>query len=150
MSNRIMDPRVKELWLKALRSGSFPQGKNYLEDSGTYCCLGVLCTIAQAENVVIRQPVSVNTDRATFVSIEDDTDYNSQVLPRVVQDWAQISDDTGDIYISREDYDNLKLSCDEGELISSDDGETVRTSLTGLNDYGATFEQIAYLIEEYL
>jgi hypothetical protein len=41
---------VKELWLKALRSGEYKQGRGQLRDANNnFCCLGVLCNIhAQA------------------------------------------------------------------------------------------------------
>ena len=46
-----MDKEVKELWLTALRSGEYQQGKGYLKldypnGSVGYCCLGVLTNIA--------------------------------------------------------------------------------------------------------
>src|SRR5688572_2057559 len=39
---------TKQLWLKALRSDEFKQGPGFLhnETGDTYCCLGVLCTVA--------------------------------------------------------------------------------------------------------
>ena len=44
-----MNKKVKKLWLKALRSGEYEQGREYLvTTSNTYdkfCCLGVLCDI---------------------------------------------------------------------------------------------------------
>lgn len=40
-----MNKRVKRLWLKALRSGKYPQGKNALRADGSFCCLGVLCDL---------------------------------------------------------------------------------------------------------
>lgn len=37
-------------WLKALRSGEYKQGKNFLKDSyGGYCCLGVGCKVARVK-----------------------------------------------------------------------------------------------------
>lgn len=37
-----------ENWVKALRSGEYTQGTNYLfnKDENTYCCLGVACEVA--------------------------------------------------------------------------------------------------------
>lgn len=34
---------VKELWISALRSGNYKQGKGALNRRGNFCCLGVLC-----------------------------------------------------------------------------------------------------------
>lgn len=50
-----MDSSVKEMWVKALRSGQYDQGTLYLkkEDFETkniqYCCLGVLAEITSHE-----------------------------------------------------------------------------------------------------
>jgi hypothetical protein len=41
-----LDPTLKALWLKALRSGEYLQGAVYLERNDRFCCLGVLCKIA--------------------------------------------------------------------------------------------------------
>lgn len=47
-----MKPDIKKRWVKALRSGKFKKGKEYLhrQVSGdhTYCCLGVLCEVENA------------------------------------------------------------------------------------------------------
>lgn len=37
-----MDPNVKTLWLKALRSGNYKQGYMKLRSGDRFCCLGVL------------------------------------------------------------------------------------------------------------
>lgn len=47
-----MNPEIKEKWLKALRSGKYQQGKNYLYIDGCYCCLGVLCDLVDPEGWV--------------------------------------------------------------------------------------------------
>jgi hypothetical protein len=42
-----MDKQTKKDWIKALRSGEYPQGYGKLHSSeGKFCCLGVLCDIA--------------------------------------------------------------------------------------------------------
>jgi hypothetical protein len=41
-----MEPQVKQLWVEALRSGRYKQGKGVLRNTeDEYCCLGVLCDI---------------------------------------------------------------------------------------------------------
>lgn len=45
-----MNPEVKALWLEALRSGRYRQGRGRLrttnpDGSNNYCCLGVLCDL---------------------------------------------------------------------------------------------------------
>lgn len=39
-----MDKKLKAKWVKALRSGRYPQGDGelYIAEHGTFCCLGVL------------------------------------------------------------------------------------------------------------
>lgn len=50
-----MNPVAKELWLAALRSGEREQGKGYLNVSGKFCCLGVLCEVAIESGVVVEK-----------------------------------------------------------------------------------------------
>lgn len=40
-----LDPELKAKWVEALRSGKYTQGKDRLQRSGCYCCLGVLQVI---------------------------------------------------------------------------------------------------------
>ena len=44
-----MDKKVKESWIKALKSGEFKQGKGYLERDGKYCALGILSLLSLVE-----------------------------------------------------------------------------------------------------
>jgi hypothetical protein len=41
-----LPPPVKLLWLQALLSGAYPQGKSRLRNQDRYCCLGVLCDVS--------------------------------------------------------------------------------------------------------
>ncbi len=40
-----MNKKIKKLWLRALRSGKYTQGKNRLKTKDRFCCLGVLCDL---------------------------------------------------------------------------------------------------------
>ena len=42
----VLKPEVKKLWVDALRSGDYTQGRHKLCNNGNYCCLGVLCELA--------------------------------------------------------------------------------------------------------
>lgn len=44
-----MNPRIKKLWLKALRSGKYKQGQGQLKCGDKFCCLGVLCDLHSKE-----------------------------------------------------------------------------------------------------
>lgn len=48
-----MPKELLRLWLEALRSGKYVQGKGKLLRDGKYCCLGVLehCTTGEVEHV---------------------------------------------------------------------------------------------------
>lgn len=37
---------TREEWLAALRSGEYKQGRGVLKEDGRFCCLGVLCDLA--------------------------------------------------------------------------------------------------------
>lgn len=41
-----MDKKLKDEWIKALRSGKYTQGQGQLCNGVEYCCLGVLAEIA--------------------------------------------------------------------------------------------------------
>ena len=41
----MMDKKLKTRWIKALRSGKYPQATNGLRTETGYCCLGVLCDL---------------------------------------------------------------------------------------------------------
>lgn len=41
-----------KVWLEALRSGAYKQGKNFLYKDENYCCLGVACEINNIEKIL--------------------------------------------------------------------------------------------------
>jgi len=48
-----MNPEVKKLWIEALRSGNYSQGKFSLRTKDDkYCCLGVLCELAVKSEII--------------------------------------------------------------------------------------------------
>jgi hypothetical protein len=46
-----MDKKLKAKWVKALRSGKYAQGQTVMfnDNTGAYCCLGVLCEVSGIE-----------------------------------------------------------------------------------------------------
>lgn len=40
-----MKPEIKQLWIEALKSGRYKQGKGALRSINGYCCLGVLADL---------------------------------------------------------------------------------------------------------
>lgn len=115
-----MDQVIKEKWLTALRSGDFSQTTGVLEHKGSFCCLGVLCSLAVEDGVIQRN------DSHEGIYYGTHGDESALVLPVGVMEWANI---------------------DSNPLIVDEYGNT---SLADLNDGGKTFEEIADFIEEQL
>ena len=124
-----MNPEVKEKWVEALRSGEYKQGTNYLRShNDRFCCLGVLCDIAEKEGIVEAERYWEFDDE-----VEDDPfanysyDGTDTSLPIPVRIWAGLDPEEG-----------------WNPMLVSD-------SCIQLNDSeGFTFEQIADEIEEAL
>lgn len=89
-----MDPNVKQLWLTALRSGDYAQGRGALHritaDGGSeYCCLGVLCALA-ADAGHAMPATSPHHDDDVMVEVFYDGARN--YLPSTVLTWAGLTD----------------------------------------------------------
>lgn len=113
-----MNPNAKE-WVAALRSGEFEQVTGWLSKDGRYCCLGVGCEVFRRQTGRGRWGIG-SEERIPFrVDIEEEVG----ALPAAVRDW-------------------LGLSGREGQISAP-----WIASLAALNDDGATFDQIADLIE---
>lgn len=129
-----MNPEVKELWLSALRSGEYVQGKNLLHKSypkkpdkaDEFCCLGVLCDIAVKNGVIPEEDLNI---LSTGDEVEDYNyhayDSGTAFLPKVVQEWSGVLSDNGEY-----------------------PAEGRPRSLVYLNDDGFPFASIADVIEE--
>jgi hypothetical protein len=130
-----MNADVKKMWLDALRSGEYAQGRSTLRSPSGYCCLGVLCDLAVKNGVIPEPQEHKNKNRESGISHygygqhEDESGHvmsHSAYLPEAVAVWAGTSR-FGDRY--------------------APNGEPWPLSLAGLNDQGATFAEIADIIE---
>jgi hypothetical protein len=115
-----MNPEIKASWVEALRSEEYKQGANALHRNGTFCCLGVLCDLAEKAGVVTSEIVETIV---YYRSVKDTQDSNGYLLPQAVREWAELSSVT--------------------PSVGSEE-------LCVLNDNGASFKHIADLIEEKL
>lgn len=79
-----MKKEVMKKWVKALHSGKFKQGADYLNNSDTHCCLGVLCEIAKEEGI------EVNSKGSTILGDSLGDQHH-------VQSWAGIKTAVGDL-----------------------------------------------------
>lgn len=115
-----MKPEIKKYWIKALKSGDYQQGRHYLRDGDKFCCLGVLCDLAEKAEVL----------SSTVIAGHAGTWYrgretgSKKVLPEEVLEWAGIF--------------NVNPLVGKHTLAYANDAE------------GKTFTEIADLIEKYL
>jgi len=116
-----MNKRVKKLWVAALRSKAYKQGRMRLRRGDKFCCMGVLCNLhAQAHPEI------------AATQLDPDVYLHCEVrLPITVQAWAGLSSVWGD-----------RVTI--GGLCAS------LTNHNDLGGTGATFAKIADAIEEQL
>lgn len=116
-----MKAEIAALWIAALESDEYKQTQDNLRDADGFCCLGVLCDLH----------AKANPGYAWRGRDYCDEDAN---LPAAVARWA-----------------GMKDFCDGGVLpegISLSD-EVYGSHLAVLNDRGASFKEIAKIIDEY-
>ena len=117
-----MNPEIKQKWVSALRSGQYKQTTDKLRNCEGFCCLGVLTDLMCKET-------NPETDQDTwFNSIAEELEGDENLAPSVAK-WAGFDEDT----VNRQD-----IVVNNGVYIS------------GINDRGASFLQIADIIEEQL
>lgn len=106
-----MNADVKARWVNALRSGEYQQTqgslRRLLPDEGSppgFCCLGVLCDLAEQEGLVTSAPINDG-----FVLAYGATRFKeSAFLPTAVMEWAGLLDD------SPATYDTTLVSLNDG------------------------------------
>ena len=133
-----MKPVTKQDWIDALRSGEFKQctgalGKRDPETGTTsYCCLGVLATIAGVGVQI--EPLGVYVEDAMLFTFDDDN-----------EECGIIPDPYQSTIVS--DLDLSTLVVPDPEHPGGIDDDLMRI-LSTKNDNGATFEDIATYLEE--
>jgi hypothetical protein len=121
-----MHPEIKAMWVAALRSGEYVQGYNALESDGEFCCLGVLCHIANKHGVINRV-VEGSGDYITY--------NESWSLPPVeILSWAGLDETNPNVY-----------------AVNPETGNRMLVNLSTVNDtFALSFSEIADLIDEQL
>jgi hypothetical protein len=120
-----MDTRVKKLWCDALRSGEYTQCTNQLCKDGRHCCLGVLTDLYLDEHTE-----DGKTSQHLLGKGESGGLYISGVLNETVMEWAGLD------------------AVDPRPILRT--GRMPCVTLSGYNDSGRTFVEIAALIEKGL
>lgn len=118
-----MNKDKKALWVAALRSGKYAQGRgllHHVEGVELHCCLGVLSALA-AQDCASERTYDQPENRYAY-------DGHSRVLSDSVMEWAELESSDPCVYV----------------------GETSFSSLAVLNDTGSSFAKIADLIEAQL
>lgn len=96
-----MNPKVKQKWVEALRSGKYKQTRGVLRRrGGSYCCLGVLCEIAREEGIVDRRWESRYKEYVYFNPVFP-PDSNSCDLPEAVVRWSGLDSSDPEVDIPR-------------------------------------------------
>ena len=118
-----MDSTVKQLWVDALLSGEYTQGRNRLRTPDSWCCLGVLADVyvrCDCDTTVWElTDDQFNAGYYNLVSGEGVKVYDGYGLPDNVTVWAHLS---------------------EGDI----------ETLARMNDQGYSFEEIVATITDTL
>lgn len=119
-----MNKEIAKEWVAVLRSGIYKQAIGRLKKEDGYCCLGVLCLIAKEKGAVDIDFVRSDDGGCYFYFDEaaaDNPNVGITLLPKSVIDWAGMS---------------------------SWNGNYPTGILSGDNDAGKTFAEIADIIEQ--
>lgn len=122
-----MNEQIKAQWVAALRSGDYPQRGGRLRRDDSFCCLGVLCDLAEKAGAAGR--TDVDNMSSTYWTGQG-ADANAAELPTGVAAWAGL---TG-VHATN------PLVCLRGAY----------AQLSELNDGGTPFATLATVIEEQL
>lgn len=121
-TRKLIPTELKKAWLKALRSGRYPQGRKRLHtNNNTYCCLGVACEI-------LNYPRTLD---------EDDTHYTTKT-GHIIRTALDTDNPLGISYIGEFPSG---ISCENSR------GNQFHISLVTLNDIGYSFHSIARVID---
>lgn len=117
-----MKPEIKKLWIKALLSGKYKQNTHSLRSFGNYCCLGVLCDLHRRKTKKLKW-------KDGYYDGEDG------LLPSSVMKWAGLHRCNPTVH---------------NDLKNGSSCIAKKTFLSDLNDSGASFKEIAGMIEKSL
>jgi hypothetical protein len=131
-----MDSSIKQKWVSALRSGKYIQATGALRNEDGFCCLGVLCDVYDSDKW--REPIPRE-------DLEEESD----------EDFKWIYADEGDNY-TYEQTEVLPIHIARIARLEHQNPEVpfgvskTMTQLAVINDSGASFAEIADLIETHL
>ena len=125
-----MDSSFKQMWVRALRSGKYEQATGALRREVGFCCLGVLCDVFDTDKWNVGIDDDDGDERWSYGYEDDNFIFKAnEVLPMHVARIAGLDTQNPEVPYGI-----------EGEM----------KSLASINDNGATFAEIADLIETHL
>lgn len=133
---------ARAAWSAALRSGEYAQGQLQLRRGDEFCCLGVACDLYQRLEGVGQWRHDDDGD-VGFAPVDDEAEYH--LLPWEVQEWLGVGENAA-CDVSVETLTRL-TGPDVTALVTELSPEDGPVTLAGLNDNGATFAQIADVID---
>lgn len=147
-----LDPELKSAWLKALRSGDYPQGTGQLRNSDDeFCCLGVLCDVVEWVTPIEVVWEFSGTGEGYYATVRNmekpGSNSDRLLLPASLANAVGLNWAPGpEIEIGL--LTDAELTEIQGHQPDNTIERTGWVSLAVLNDAGITFERIAQLIEE--
>lgn len=119
-----------QLWVDALRSGEFRQGRDHLRNAdGTMCCLGVACVVAIRGGCEVAEEVRDPSPSRFAATADPDNDGSTSYAPDVVRRWF-----------------GFDLAEPRG-LVLYDEGNNYVTAVSANDSHGWSFERIADAVE---
>lgn len=135
-----MDQEKKAQWVAALRSGDYKQGHGLLhtitDGEHQYCCLGVLCDLAEKSGLTLRRGDNLDRGLAQpYTRYVIAYNGNDDFLPQAVMEWAGVTSPN-------------PPTCEPSDVGTP--GNSLPATLSWLNDQGKSFSEIADIIERDL
>lgn len=132
-----MKPEIKQIWIDALLSGEYEQGKGVLcrseDGKKEWCCLGVLTDLAVKAGIVMEIKMGDSDDPKNQNAVFFDGAHEK--LPVKVQEWSGLETDLGE-------YSYEDVNIDDEDIV-------IEQTLAEDNDNGSTFKELVSIIESY-
>lgn len=116
-----MKKEVANLWIKALKSGKYKQGRGTLRtDCDEFCCLGVLCDLYTKDRKAKKKKSIKISKSATYNGNKDKSCYKYgntyDFLPSEVRKWAGMRSKNGSLELDGSHIDLSILNDGESYL----------------------------------
>lgn len=138
-----MNSRVKRLWVEALRSGEYQQGRNALRADDRFCCLGVLCDVYIKETSQAEWETDEGGNSSDYSFVEKDGNSGRPSVP--VSKFSP-----AECYLPSSVIEWAGLLSENPKVKVEGSSGTFEETLACLNDDKVEFDSIASIIEQQL